>query len=78
MKLVGELKYLKGSAMFTQVREDTMNWDKVRHAIKEKPDTCISCALDSICEGPWNEYLHTFGGEEFKPIILAMIGRNNN
>lgn len=70
MKLVGELKYLKGSSMFTQVREDTMDWDNVRHAIKEKPATCQACSLDDICEGPWNEYLHTFGGDEFKPIIF--------
>ena len=71
MKLVGELKYLKGSAMFTQVREDTKDWNDVRHSIKKKPGTCQSCAMNSICEGPWNEYIHTFGGNEFKPIILG-------
>ena len=71
MKLVGELKYLKGSSMFTQVREDTMNWDVVRHSIKEKPITCKKCMLYSICEGPWNEYVHHFGSSEFKAIMFS-------
>lgn len=85
MKLVGELKYLRGDSMYTQVREGTRDWGKVRKSIKRKAAMCKQCSLNVICEGPWSEYIEAFGDLEFKPIhfsdeaqneILKRVARN--
>ncbi len=70
MKLIGELKYLKGSSKFTQVKEETQDWNEVRHQIKKKVASCQRCAMFSICEGVWSEYIDSFGGKEFSPIAF--------
>lgn len=71
MHLVGELKYLKGNAICTQVKEETFDWNEVRKAIKKKGANCFNCVLDSICEGPWMEYVTAFGDDELRPIIVT-------
>lgn len=70
MQLVGELKYLSGETICTQVKEKTFNWDDVRTEIKRKSERCQLCDMNSICEGIWSEYAITFGTEELLPIKL--------
>jgi MoaA/NifB/PqqE/SkfB family radical SAM enzyme len=38
---------------------------------KAKGPPCATCALDSVCEGPWREYPERFGWDEFIPIPEA-------
>lgn len=70
MQLVGELKYLSGNIICTQVKEETFNWEEVRHSIKRKSEKCKSCDMYSLCEGVWCEYAETFGLDELIPINL--------
>lgn len=70
MQLVGELKYLSGNTLCTQVKEDTFDWETVRKSIKRKSSKCELCDMNSICEGVWSEYSEVFGLPELKPIKL--------
>lgn len=55
---------------------DTINWNVARGQIKSKPAACINCLLDSLCEGPWVEYVRYFGEEEFQPVTdRAMVNQ---
>lgn len=76
MRLVGELKYLRSSSICTQVKEETFEWDDIRKSIKRKGKDCLKCSLDSVCEGPWSEYIDAFGDDELKPIILSEEDKN--
>lgn len=76
MHLVGELKYLKSEEICSQVHEEFFDWNEIRHSIKRKGDNCQKCALYSICEGPWSEYVEAFGTEELKPIIISEEQKN--
>lgn len=71
MKLVGELKYLSGNAICTQVNEQTFNWHDIRKSIKGKGRNCEKCSLNNLCEGPWIEYIEAFGSDELIPIVLT-------
>lgn len=68
LKLVGELQYLQSNTICTQVKEDTFVWNDVRKSIKRKGKNCGRCFFDSICEGPWQEYVESFGDSELQPI----------
>lgn len=70
MQLVGELKYLTGNTLCTQVKEETFDWEKVRKSIKSKSERCHKCDMDELCEGVWCEYAETFGMDELTPILL--------
>jgi len=35
---------------------------------KTKDVNCLKCKYYEICEGPWKEYPHIFGWDEFKPV----------
>ncbi|NBH16798.1 radical SAM protein [Clostridiaceae bacterium] len=70
MQLVGELKYFDGDTICTQVKEDTFQWDEVRKSIKSKGENCAKCDMNEFCEGPWCEYVDTFGTDELKPIVF--------
>jgi len=37
---------------------------------KLKGPNCSKCKYFKICEGPWKEYPHIFGWEEFKPVKI--------
>lgn len=76
MQLVGELKYLSGNTLCTQVKEDTFDWETVRKGIKRKSPKCESCDMNSICEGVWSEYSESFGLSELKPIVLPIDIKN--
>lgn len=76
MQLVGELKYLSGNTLCTQVKEDTFDWETVRKSIKRKSPKCESCDMNSICEGVWSEYSESFGLSELKPIVLPIDIKN--
>ena len=76
MQLVGELKYLSGNTLCTQVKEDTFDWETVRKGIKRKSPKCKSCDMNSICEGVWSEYSESFGLSELKPIVLPIDIKN--
>jgi MoaA/NifB/PqqE/SkfB family radical SAM enzyme len=47
---------------------------------KVKTNLCSSCIYNDVCEGVFNEYINSFGDEEFKPIdepvlnILGVVG----
>ena len=71
MHMVGELKYLKDNIICTQVNEDTFEWNEVRKDIKRKGEHCCKCVVDSICEGPWEEYVTAFGDKELRPIVVT-------
>ncbi|WP_378957212.1 radical SAM protein [Pelosinus sp. sgz500959] len=70
LKLVGELQYLQSNTICTQVKEDTFVWNDVRKSIKRKGKNCGQCFFDSICEGPWQEYVEAFGDNELQPILV--------
>jgi MoaA/NifB/PqqE/SkfB family radical SAM enzyme len=66
---IAELSFLGSEQrFFTPVREPTMDWMKVRRAIKKKEVSCQVCSFDLICEGPWEEYVDNFGFKEFVPL----------
>ena len=72
MQSVGELKYLFGDTLCTQVREETFDWEKVRKSIKRKCSNCSTCDMTEFCEGVWSEYAEAFGMNELKPIKLPI------
>ena len=47
---------------------EIQDWSRVRLQIKEKFPQCGSCRFNPVCEGPWDEYAHRYGGEEFTPV----------
>ena len=66
---IAELGFLGGDRrVFTSVGEATLDWTKVRRAIKRKGVSCQACSVDLICEGPWEEYVDHFGFDEFVPL----------
>ena len=71
MHLVGELKFMSGKTLCTQVREETFEWDEVRKDIKKKGAECHRCDMKDLCEGPWMEYIDAFGDNELIPITLS-------
>jgi MoaA/NifB/PqqE/SkfB family radical SAM enzyme len=44
------------------------DWDVLRPTMKCKMPSCRQCPFDTLCEGPWSEYVQHFGNDEFKPI----------
>lgn len=69
IEAVAELKFLSNERrLFTQVREPTRDWGKVRPKNKKKVPECLKCCYFRICEGPWKEYLERFGGDELVPV----------
>lgn len=76
MQLVGELKYFDGDTICTQVKEDTFQWGEVRKSIKSKGKNCAKCDMNEFCEGPWYEYVDTFGTDELKPIVFPEVQRD--
>ena len=76
MQLVGELKYFDGDTICTQVKEDTFQWGEVRKSIKSKGKNCAKCDMNEFCEGPWCEYVDTFGTDELKPIVFPEVQRD--
>ena len=67
---VGELKYLTGNTLCTQVKEEMFDWEKVRKSIKSKSEKCCKCDMNDLCEGVWCEYAENFGVSELTPISL--------
>ena len=70
MQLVGEIKYLSGNTLCTQVKENTFDWSEVRKNIKRKSSKCNCCDMNGVCEGIWYEYAEAFGLDELIPIEL--------
>jgi hypothetical protein len=46
---------------------DNFNYHKVTYG-KAKGPKCPQCKYFRVCEGPWKEYPHLFGWDEFKPV----------
>jgi hypothetical protein len=57
----------------TEIREPgkvVKNFDEVRiREGKIKFSQCKICKYNTICEGPWKEYIDYYGDEEFTPIL---------
>jgi len=46
----------------------TVSIDESKMTGRKKPESCRKCKWDSLCTGPYEEYLRVFGDSEFKPI----------
>jgi len=46
--------------------EDFADWRRSRG--KKKGEKCRECRFDSVCEGPWREYVEQYGFTEFEPV----------
>lgn len=49
--------------------KETFLWKERRQReLKSKGRRCSNCSYNSICEGPWKNYVKNYGFSEFKPI----------
>jgi hypothetical protein len=44
------------------------DWELERRQIKRKGSQCAACVFDKVCEGPWQEYVETYGSAELVAI----------
>ncbi|MGB8648382.1 MAG: radical SAM protein [Anaerolineae bacterium] len=51
-----------------QFDASVLDWGTIRKDMKWKSNRCCQCLFDSLCEGPWIEYVDHYGSDEFKPI----------
>ncbi|MCK5282313.1 MAG: radical SAM protein [Nanoarchaeota archaeon] len=66
---VSELKFLgKKYSELKALDGRVINWEQARKEIKRKFSQCKKCKYESICEGPWSEYVEKYGDNEFKEI----------
>jgi MoaA/NifB/PqqE/SkfB family radical SAM enzyme len=49
------------------------DWETERQQIKYKGKQCRRCLFDKACEGPWIEYVETYGDEELQPLCNPEI-----
>lgn len=68
IEFVGELYYLKNETVCSPVNKNSYAWNDIRRSIKKKGKRCSICYFNNICEGVWDEYYETFGGDEFIPM----------
>jgi MoaA/NifB/PqqE/SkfB family radical SAM enzyme len=56
-----------------QVGDKPVNWSNLRKENKIKFQKCELCKWNSACEGPWKEYVDSYGDEEFEPVLIKNI-----
>jgi len=49
------------------------DWEAERKQIKHKGARCAQCLFDKACEGPWTEYVETYGDDELQPLCDPAI-----
>jgi len=54
-------------------REHMWDWERLRPALKHKSEACAQCVFDHICEGPWSEYVDTYGSAEFVAVCESQV-----
>ncbi len=60
--------FREANRYFSPVGVGYLDWNKRRSDIKAKAEQCDLCLLNSFCEGVWQEYIHHYQEEEFKPV----------
>jgi radical SAM protein with 4Fe4S-binding SPASM domain len=61
--------YFNDMITITDEERKRSSWENIRKdELKTKPEFCNECKYNSICEGPWKEYLKRIGKNEFKTI----------
>lgn len=53
--------------------DSLFDWEILRPEMKQKWPNCKICVFDHLCEGPWREYVQTFGFSEFIPITSECV-----
>jgi len=69
---VGEFKDADVVASFGEKnKRDRFNVaERRKNQLRIKKASCRSCDFDSVCEGPWKNYVKIYGFKEFKPVKL--------
>ena len=71
-RLIGEFRDGKGKIKEGVDFRKEFRFANVRkEKLRLKAETCKKCIYDSLCEGPWKNYVKIYGFKEFKPVKLA-------
>ncbi|MCK4259831.1 MAG: radical SAM protein [Halanaerobiales bacterium] len=64
---VGEL-YIPNQFKYNDPTYNIEDFTECEHLFRRKGQKCVECNFNSLCLGPWNEYVELYGFEEFMPI----------
>jgi MoaA/NifB/PqqE/SkfB family radical SAM enzyme len=69
---IGEFKDGEGEIKEGEDNRKQFKFAKLRkEKLRSKMKSCKNCIYDSLCEGPWKNYVKIYGFKEFKPIKSA-------